>query len=30
DLEDIPDEVKEAMKIIPVSVIDEVLAEALV
>jgi ATP-dependent Lon protease len=29
DLEDIPDEVKNAMKIIPVSVIDEVLAEAL-
>lgn len=30
DLEDIPDEVKKAIKIIPVSVIDEVLAEALV
>ena len=29
DLEDIPEEVKGAMKIIPVSVIDEVLAEAL-
>jgi len=30
DLEEIPDEVKEAIEIIPVSVIDEVLAEALV
>jgi len=30
DLDDIPDEVKQAMKIIPVSIIDEVLAEALV
>lgn len=30
DLEDIPDEVKEAIEIIPVSVIDEVLAEALI
>jgi len=30
DLEDIPDEVKDAIKIIGVSVIDEVLAEALV
>ena len=30
DLDDIPDEVKEAMEIIPVSVIDEVLAEALI
>ena len=30
DLEDIPDEVKEAIEIIPVSVIDEVLVEALV
>jgi ATP-dependent Lon protease len=30
DLEDIPDEVKKAINIIPVSVIDEVLAEALI
>jgi ATP-dependent Lon protease len=30
DLDDIPEEVKRAIKIIPVSVIDEVLAEALV
>ncbi len=30
DLDDIPDEVKEAIEIIPVSVIDEVLAEALI
>jgi len=30
DLDDIPDEVKKAIKIIPVSVIDEVLVEALV
>ena len=30
DLDEIPDEVKEAIEIIPVSVIDEVLAEALV
>ncbi len=30
DLEDIPDEVREAIEIIPVSVIDEVLAEALI
>jgi ATP-dependent Lon protease len=29
DLEDIPEEVKDSLKIIPVSVIDEVLAEAL-
>jgi ATP-dependent Lon protease len=30
DLEDIPDEVKKAIKIIPVTVVDEVLVEALV
>ena len=30
DLEDIPDEVRKAIEIIPVSVIDEVLAEALI
>ncbi len=30
DLDEIPDEVKEAIEIIPVSVIDEVLAEALI